>query len=200
MDSISNYKNRALDSLKGNWADAAISTIIYSVLIAAAPVCLSGVTFGFETLWTLAMIPLEWGFAIMFLLLVRGEKLDISRMFDGYKDFLRIFCTMLLQKVYIFLWSLLLIIPGIIKAFSYAMTSYILKDNPEIKNNEAIEKSMQMMQGHKMDLFLLYLSFIGWAILSVLTLGIGFIFLTPYVNAAVSHFYEDLKEEAQPVI
>ena len=107
---------------------------------------------------------------------------------------------MLLQKVYIFLWTLLLIIPGIIKAFSYAMTSYILKDNPEIKNNEAIEKSMQMMQGHKMDLFLLYLSFIGWAILSVLTLGIGFIFLTPYVNAAVSHFYEDLKEEAQPVI
>ncbi len=146
------------------------------------------------------MIPLEWGFAIMFLMLVRGEKLDISRMFDGYKDFLRIFCTMLLQKVYIFLWTLLLIIPGIIKAFSYAMTSYILKDNPEIKNNEAIEKSMQMMQGHKMDLFLLYLSFIGWAILSVLTLGIGFIFLTPYVNAAVSHFYEDLKEEAQPVI
>ena len=101
---------------------------------------------------------------------------------------------MLLKMVYTMLWMLLLIVPGIIKSYSYAMTEYILKDDLEITENAAIEKSMQMMEGHKMELFLLDLSFIGWALLSILSCGIGFFFLEPYMITARAHFYEDLKQ------
>ena len=93
------------------------------------------------------------------------------------------------------LWSLLLVIPGIIKSYSYAMTSFILKDEPEMKNNAAIEKSMAMMEGSKMKLFMLDLSFIGWAILCIFTLGIGLLFLQPYVAISRAAFYEDLKAQ-----
>lgn len=79
--------------------------------------------------------------------------------------------------------------------YSYGMTYYILKDNPELKYNGAIEKSMAMMEGHKMRLFLLHLSFIGWAILSCITAGLGFLLLIPYMATAQAGFYEDLKAE-----
>lgn len=79
------------------------------------------------------------------------------------------------------------------------MTPYILKDNPEMKNNAAIEESMRMMDGHKLELFLLDLSFIGWALLSLLTCGIGFLWLTPYMNMARVNFYEDLKKASVEV-
>ena len=90
--------------------------------------------------------------------------MNIGGLFDGFNDFGRIVGTKLLQAIYTFLWTLLLVIPGIIKNYSYAMTDFILKDQPELANNAAIEKSMAMMDGNKMKLFLLDLSFIGWAI------------------------------------
>ena len=130
MDTISGYKNRSLETLKGNWASVAVTTIIYTVIAGASSACVGQVISGVETIWSLALLPLGWGFTVMFLELVRGKKLDLTAMFDGYKDFLRIFCTMLLMGVYIFLWTLLLIIPGIVKGLSYAMTPFILKDNP----------------------------------------------------------------------
>ena len=103
--------------------------------------------------------------------------------------------TVVLVFIYTFLWSLLLIIPGVVKHYSYAMTPYILKEEPEMKNNAAIEKSMVMMDGNKMKLFLLDLSFIGWAILCLFTFGIGFFFLQPYMQASHAAFYEDLKAQ-----
>lgn len=122
-------------------------------------------------------------------------------MFEGYNKelFSRVLTTTLLYYVYVFLWSLLLLIPGCIKSYSYAMTPYILKDNPEMKNNAAIEESMRMMDGHKLELFLLDLSFIGWAILSILTCCIGFLWLVPYMNMAHVNFYEDLKKASVEV-
>lgn len=122
-------------------------------------------------------------------------------MFEGYNKelFSRVLTTTLLYYVYVFLWSLLLLIPGCIKSYSYAMTPYILKDNPEMKNNAAIEESMRMMDGHKLELFLLDLSFIGWAILSILTCCIGFLWLVPYMNMARVNFYEDLKKASVEV-
>jgi len=88
-----------------------------------------------------------------------------------------------------------LVVPGIIKYYSYAMTDYILKEEPEMKNNAAIEKSMAMMENNRMKLFMLDLSFIGWAILCCITLGIGFFFLIPYMQSARAAFYEDLKAQ-----
>ena len=195
MISSSEIKDKALAALKGNWTDAVIATIMYGVIVGACPAVLSYMTSGAESVWTLLMLPLGWGFMVMFLNMMRGSKIDFTSMFDGYKDFVRIFVTLLLRYIYIILWTLLLIVPGIVKSLSYAMTDYIMKDDPEIKNNEAIEKSMAMMQGHKWELFLMYLSFIGWFILAVLTCFIGFIFLVPYMEAATAAFYEELKEE-----
>ena len=116
-------------------------------------------------------------------------------LFAGFQEYSRILTTKLLQAVYTFLWSLLLLIPGIIKHYSYAMTDYILKDEPELCNNAAIERSMAMMEGNKMKLFLLDLSFIGWAILCLFTFGIGFFVLQPYVQVSHAAFYEDLKAQ-----
>lgn len=103
--------------------------------------------------------------------------------------------TVVVSLIYAVLWALLLIIPGIVKAYSYAMTPYILYDNPKLQGNAAIELSMRMMRGHKLELFLLHLSFIGWFLLCILTLGIGFLWLTPYVHSTQAAFYEDVKEE-----
>lgn len=98
----------------------------------------------------------------------------------------------LLRSIYLLLWSLLFIIPGIIAALSYAMTNYILVENPEMSASEAINLSKQMMDGNKWRLFCLRLSFIGWDILCGLTLGIGYLWLTPYKQAAEAAFYREV--------
>lgn len=198
MDTNQGYKNRALANLDKAWAPAAIATLIFYVVTLAITYSIEfGIGSEYSLLATLITLPLSYGILVLFLDFARGEKIENSKLFDGYKyGFQRIFTTGLLQLIYTVLWYLLLIIPGIIKSYSYSMTYYILKDNPELKNNAAIEKSMQMMDGHKMDLFLLHLSFIGWAILCLLTMGIGFIFLIPYMYTAQAHFYEDLKKES----
>lgn len=201
MDTITGYKDRALSSLNGKWSNAAIATLIVLLIAEGASTV---ITLPFEqntgsaisALWSLLCLPLSWGLAVYFLGLIRNESLEYGKLFDGYKDFGRIFTTMFLAGLYEVLWMLLLIVPGIIKSYSYAMTGFILKDDPETSNNEAIEKSMRMMEGHKMDLFLLDLSMIGWLILSLLTLGLGLLLLIPYYESAHAHFYEDLKAES----
>ena len=105
---------------------------------------------------------------------------------------------MFLMGLFTFLWTLLFIIPGIIKAYAYAMTPYILVDNPEYGPNEARLKSIEMMRGHKWKLFGMELSFIGWFLLCILSLGVGFIWLSPYYRMAHVSFYNNLKEEQAP--
>lgn len=203
MDTNQGYKNRALKNLEGNWADAAILTLVYMVIAGGPnffvnPYSTTGSVV--SLLWLILCIPLMWGFVTSFLSFIRGEeKLTVANLIEPYKgsDLRRIVTTYLLVFVYTFLWSLLLIVPGIIKGLSYSLTPFVLKDNPELSDNAAIEKSMRLMDGHKMDLFLLILSFIGWAILSLFTLGLGFILLIPYMVTSITHFYEDLKKEKE---
>jgi uncharacterized membrane protein len=126
--------------------------------------------------------------------IVRFNKEDSGLLISGFKDnIIDYIITHILRAVFIFLWSLLFIIPGIIKSFSYSMTFYILADNPDLRPQEAIERSREMMRGHKWRLFTLYLSFIGWFFLALLTFGIGMFFLEPYIQQSVANFYEDLK-------
>ena len=129
-----------------------------------------------------------------FLNKARGQSAEIENLFDGFKLFIKSFLLCLLEFIFITLWTLLFIVPGIIKSFSYSMAYYILKDNPDIGANEAITRSRKMMAGHKGKLFGLYLSFIGWCLLCCLSLGIGFLWLSPYINLSVANFYEDLKQ------
>ena len=196
MKENSEYRSLARMSLSGKWAFGAIASIICWVIMCAPG---ESVNFASDTqfgqLWGLFMFPLSWGYGVLWLALARNENVDYGMLFDGFKDYLRIFLTLLLVQIYTILWMLLLIIPGLVKSYSYSMTSFILKDNPEMKYDAAINESMRMMQGHKMKLFLLDLSFIGWFFLSILTLGIGFLFLQPYMSTAHAHFYEDLKTE-----
>lgn len=101
--------------------------------------------------------------------------------------------TNILKGIFIFLWALLLVIPGIIKSYAYSMTSYIIADNPQIDFMEAIKESQNLMKGNKWRLFKLHFSFIGWYILGVLTLGLGFIFLYPYIQLSVANFYVEIR-------
>ena len=206
MDSITNYKNRALSALENKWGNFVAITFVYGFIIGITQI-LSGDKDSPAILHLIGLVlfilalPLTWGYQTLFLGAVRGGDATAKDMFEGYNKelFSRVLTTTLLYYVYVFLWSLLLLIPGCIKAYSYAMTPYILKDNPEMKNNAAIEESMRMMDGHKLELFLLDLSFIGWAILSILTCCIGFLWLTPYMNMARVNFYEDLKKASVEV-
>ena len=206
MDSITNYKNRALSALENKWGNFVLITFVYGFIIGITQV-LSGDKDSPAILHLIGLVlfilalPLTWGYQTLFLGAVRGGEATAKDMFEGYNKelFSRVLTTTLLYYVYVFLWSLLLLIPGCIKAYSYAMTPYILKDNPEMKNNAAIEESMRMMDGHKLELFMLDLSFIGWAILSILTCCIGFLWLVPYMNMARVNFYEDLKKASVEV-
>lgn len=177
-------------ALDGKWLMAAVATVIFSAVmggLGAIPIL--------GSLIVLFTLPIAYGYAIVMLNVFRGDEVNIGGLFDGFNDYGRILGTKLLQIVYTFLWSLLLMIPGIIKYYSYAMTDFILKDEPDLKFNAAIEKSMSMMGGKKMKLFLLDLSFIGWALLSILTFGLGYFWLQPYMKTAHAAFYEDLKEQ-----
>ncbi len=124
---------------------------------------------------------------------IRNNKTpEFETILDGKDQFERNLIYGLIQTLFIFLWSLLFIIPGIIKAYSYAMTHFIAKDNPELTAKEVLDTSERLMKGNKWRLFVLKFSFIGWNLLAILTFGIGFIFLQPYKVAAKAHFYEEL--------
>ncbi len=98
----------------------------------------------------------------------------------------------LLRGLYIFLWSLLFIIPGIVAGYSYAMADYILAEKPNMTASEAVELSKSMMYGNRFRLFCLQLSFIGWDILATLAFGIGHLWLTPYKQASYAAFYREV--------
>ena len=148
-------------------------------------------------MWFLLVLPLMVGYMNAFLLLVRqGDREVPANMYRiATKSYWHKVWGTLLMTIFTFLWSLLFIIPGIVKMFSYAMTPYILEEHPELSANEAIDRSRAMMKGHKFDLFWLLLSFIGWGILCLFTFGIGTLWLGPYVQGAHAAFYEDVKAD-----
>lgn len=120
-----------------------------------------------------------------------------STLFERFDIFGRALLLQLAMALFIFLWSLLFIIPGIVASYRYAMAPYLMAQNPNLGVMEAIRLSKQMMYGHKSRLFWLHLSFIGWAFLCVLSCGIGFLWLYPYVNASTAAFYVDLANRQQ---
>lgn len=134
----------------------------------------------------------QLGYAQYLLKQHNHAHLDIHDLFSQFDRFKEGFLQSFLRGLYTFLWSLLFIIPGIIKSYSYAMTPFIMAENPDMSAKEAIAASQQMMDGHKGELFMLGLTFIGWDLLAGLTLNIGYIFLNPYKNAAYAVFYKNL--------
>lgn len=189
------FREAAWSQLTGKWQPAVIFSLVYMAIVLVINYVGTKNDY-ISFLSMLLLYPLQYGAAVAFLSFKRtGVDVKIGDMFVGFNDYGRVFVTILLQTLYIVLWSLLLVVPGIIKAISYSQTIYILKDNPELKFNGAIERSMAMMEGHKMEAFLLGISFIGWLLLGVLTLGIGMLWVTPYMSTAYAHFYDYVKED-----
>lgn len=213
MRSNQDYKNEALNSLSGNWAHSVLATIVVLliVLLCEAPMqILVQLQLG-----VVPILPLMGGtYLAMFLIAyplivgyanacrtlhVTGDN-DVTRnSFKlGFTNYLHVVWTFILMVIKVLLWSLLLFIPGIVKAYAYSQAIYIMVENPEMRAIDAIHKSQEMMRGHKFDLFYLQLSFIGWALLCVFTLCLGYFWFMPYVYTAQAAFYEDLKRESQP--
>ena len=128
----------------------------------------------------------------VYLAVIAGETPEAKDSFSGFDDFWSAFKVNLLTGIYTFLWSLLFVIPGIIKAISYSMSLYVLAENKGKSAKECIEMSKVMTDGHKMELFLLTLSFIGWMILGMFTLGIAYIWIIPYYYATFANAYRKL--------
>lgn len=184
-------KMQAKESLKGNWG-IAIGTTVVATLILGACNSIAGIR-------SVAMLVLSGvfsaGLAIVMLEIVRNWEVKFTDMFKGFNNFGTNCIAGILVSIFTFLWSLLLVIPGIIKAYSYSMTYYILADHPEMSAKDAIKTSQVMMDGHKMDLFVLELSFIGWYLLCGITLGLAGLYVGPYVSASHAAFYEAIKDE-----
>lgn len=141
--------------------------------------------------------PLTAGFIIFNLNYIRNNNGTFINLFDGFKRFTDYFLTYLLETGLVLLWTLLFIVPGIIKALAYSQAIYIMYDNPGISPKEALNASEKMMYGHKKELFILNLSFLGWHILGILTLGILEVFFVgPYYNATLALYYEELKSQS----
>jgi uncharacterized membrane protein len=194
------YKERALASLEGKWGSAAIATLIIAIITGGISTVItlpmgSDTVAGLSTngIWSLLCLPLEWGFTVYFLSLIRQEDIRYERLFEGYKDFIRTFLMEFLYCLAVAVGTCLFIVPGIILGIGLCMAPYILKDDTQISAMDALMKSWQMTRGHKMKLFWLGLSFIGWIILSLCTFGLGFFLLAPYMEATFAHYYEDIK-------
>ena len=130
--------------------------------------------------------------------IARGEETKVTGLFEPYGMFLKVVGLAIVQFIFLALWTLLLIIPGIIKSFSYLLTFYILRDEPSIGILEAITRSRQLMDGHKMEAFLLFLSFIGWGLLVIVTLGLAVLWVGPYFSVTLAKFYDRIRGEQAP--
>ena len=205
------YRAQARETLQNRWGEAAITTaIIVSVtLVIMFPSLkesmniMNGAT---STSWlsnltsfaTILLVPIQYAFYIALLNAARKKEIGILQdtVQSTVNQYGKLFITGILYTLIISIISLFTLgIGGIIFAYAYRMVPYLLHDYPELTPHEALKISRQMMQGRKGQLFVLDLTFIGWYILALITCGIGYLFLTPYMQTATAHFYEDLKAE-----
>ncbi len=192
----------ALDQMKGNWRAGVIITLIYVAIEAVASGSgLIDQTVGataYSLIYILGLYPLAFGFYTTFLSLCRDSKpLAVENFFEGFtrEYFAKAIVVQLLVAIFVALWSLLLIVPGIIKACAYLLAPFIVAENPNTTAMEAIQLSEKMMDGHKMDLFRIILGMLGCVVLSVLLLGIPLLWLVPYYMAVYTNFYLEVKKE-----
>lgn len=183
----------ARKSLSNKWALAVLSYLIISIILWAV----GAIRFPIVSFVICLIIsgPIQFGTAFFSSRLAAGKKVDFVQIFEGFRTRIeRSFVAYVLEAVFIFLWTLLLIIPGIIASIAYSQTFYILSEDKKIDALDAITKSKQMMYGHKWTYFCLNLRFIGWFLLCLLTLGIGFLWFIPYVQVSYAEFYKELKK------
>ena len=209
MKSNKEYREISLASLRGNWTPAVITAIIYIIIIALG--CgkediTNRLNLQPGFLWTLrgvgtaltifVLAPASIGFSNAFRCLQQNGNPNILQNFLGFatRNYLHNIWVYIVMEIKIILWTFCLIVPGIMKSFSYAMVPYIMAEHPEYNATTCIAESERIMYGHRMELFTLYLSFIGWFLLTIITCGIGLLWLMPYMETAQAAFYADVKD------
>ena len=190
-------KQRAKAQLGGslfssNWLLALLVVLILSAINGIA----AGFTFGIAAI--IIFGPLQYGVSYLFLKQARdGKEMSIGDLFKGFSDdFGQTLLIGLLSSIFIVLWSMLFFIPGIVKAYAYSMAYFIKVDNPSYDWKQCINTSKEITKGHKGELFVLDLSFIGWLIVGSLCFGIGTLWVAPYMFASKAQFYETIKPVA----
>lgn len=175
-------KTNAKVCLQGNWSYMAglmiiiliisgIGTFFINLIPILGPILIYGIT-----------IPLNFSQIFMSAKLYKQEQVLINDVFLGFNYYLKCIGLTLWMTLWITLWTLLLIVPGMIKTYSYSFAMVCLQDNPELSIREALKESIRLTNGYKAELFVLSLSWFGWSLLAVLTCGIGYLFLSPYMN------------------
>ena len=185
-----NFRLEAWEKLRGKWGTFALIAFIHSLIMGVCG-ALTYIYVG-EIITLLVGGPFALGLAMIALNVVRTRKVEVNQLFSGFREFGKAFIVNLLNSILIVLWTLLLIIPGIIKSFSYSMSYYILADEPTLTATEIRHHSIELMRGNKWRLFCLEVSFIGWWILCILTLGILSFWIIPYQQSAIAAFYQSL--------
>ncbi len=189
-------KQSAKDKLKGKWGTAVLIAFIFFLINGAfsalGNIKETGFIFSLASIFISA--PLTFGMTLAFLVLVKSDSLVFENLFSGFKFYPRSLGMYLWTSLWVLLWALLFIVPGIIKAIAYSQVFFIIADNPEVRVRDAMKISMRMTEGHKGDLFVLGLSFMGWALLSLLALGVGFLWLVPYYQTTMANTYLKLRE------
>lgn len=183
----SELRQEARASLSGNWGLAIGAFLIYSLVMGSStwiPPIIGAIVLGG---------PMAAGVAGFSLNIARGREARFEQIFDGFKNFGNTVGAYCLMFLYVFLWSLLFFIPGIIAAISYSQVFFIMADDDTIEPMDALRKSREMMDGYKWKYFELALTFFALSILCLFTFGIGFLWLIPYMYVTYANFYEDLK-------
>lgn len=197
MQTASEYRRRAREALEGNIFGNTWLFMVLVVLVTGAILSVSGIIF----IGPLLLIgPISIGICSYTLHVVRNteKKNKIDPLLDGFRGSVgNSILVGLLATIFTALWSLLFVIPGIVKAIAYSQCYFIALEHPEYDANTCITESRKMMNGHKWEYFCLQFSFIGWMIVGACCLGVGTLWVSAYMNAANAAFYEDLKN--QPV-
>ncbi len=193
-------KNAAKDKLNGNFGKLLLPIIIVAVIMAVV----GGISSIFPEesmlgavvalVLEVLVMPLSMGVVFYYLNFVRGNEVKVEDLFRYYSKIWPIFVLTFLIGLFTGLWTLLFIIPGIIAALSYSMSSYIFVDNPDMNATDIISESKRLMTGYKWDYFVFSLSFIGWGLLVGVTFGIAIIYVGPYMSVAQVMYYEELKK------
>ena len=210
MKTSSQLRLEACNDLKGQWSSVVVVALIYMAIEFVVTNALSiwyyiemmnhkGPIYLSKYLMFLVpfiTIPLIYGYQVLFLENMRGKEFSFDTLFSGFKKYTPVFKTMILSGSKVFLYGLLLIVPGVIKCLDYAFVVYIMKDKG-VYMHEALYLSEQLMKGNRMRLFKLYLSFIGWGLLVLVTLGIAALWVGPYIEATRVRFYNDLLSDSE---
>ncbi|UPM55879.1 DUF975 family protein [Gottfriedia acidiceleris] len=217
---ISSIKKTAKNRLSGNWGKAILTLVVFGVFEGLIYMLLNGpvnyhytgsifldldqqdlipggIQIVIEIITAIINTLLGYGLLVYFLKLIRDEEKSISDLFFYFKSghqFIRGIIVGFLVTLFTVLWTVLLIIPGIIKSIAYSQVGYILKDYPEMNAIDAITLSRRMMDGYKWKFFLLGLSFIGWVLLVIITFGLALFYVAPYFYTSQAQFYAEVKE------